>query len=160
RAFPHAAVRPDAEVRPRRAAARPELIARNTLRSSEHADAVCAFLSISNAPPADSRAIRYRPNSLTTTARAALLRLTPKSGVGLATPLSMPAAAVPSTHTTTWDLPRLDRSVASRIGVKTAFLLITSVLAFGLRAGALSTYGFSEDEINKVRAIEQYRQGQ
>ncbi|HJZ70148.1 MAG TPA: glycosyltransferase family 39 protein [Vicinamibacterales bacterium] len=72
----------------------------------------------------------------------------------------MPAAAVPSTHTTTWDLPRLDRSVASRIGVKTAFLLITSVIAFGLRAGALSTYGFSEDEINKVRAIEQYRQGQ
>ena len=33
-------------------------------------------------------------------------------------------------------------------------------LAFGLRATALSSYGFSEDEINKVRAIEQYRHGQ
>jgi hypothetical protein len=32
-------------------------------------------------------------------------------------------------------------------------------LAFGLRAAGLSTSGFSEDEINKVRAIEEYRQG-
>jgi hypothetical protein len=32
-------------------------------------------------------------------------------------------------------------------------------LAFGLRAARLSSYGFSEDEINKVRAIEQYRRG-
>ena len=32
-------------------------------------------------------------------------------------------------------------------------------LAFGLRAANLSTSGFSEDEINKVRAIEDYRAG-
>ena len=32
-------------------------------------------------------------------------------------------------------------------------------LAFGYRTVALSTYGLSEDEVNKVRAIEQYRHG-
>jgi dolichyl-phosphate-mannose-protein mannosyltransferase len=39
------------------------------------------------------------------------------------------------------------------------FILAVMALALGLRAATLSTSGFSEDEINKVRAIEQYRQG-
>src|SRR6202158_514621 len=46
----------------------------------------------------------------------------------------MAAAVFPSTHPTTWPLLSLERV-------------------------ALSTYGLSEDEINKVRAIEQYRHG-
>src|SRR2546423_12041125 len=33
------------------------------------------------------------------------------------------------------------------------------VLALSFRVNALSTYGLSEDEINKVHAIEQYRTG-
>src|SRR5262249_3367194 len=39
-------------------------------------------------------------------------------------------------------------------------LLALTVLALAVRVSALSTYGFSEDEINKVRAIEAYRAGQ
>jgi hypothetical protein len=39
------------------------------------------------------------------------------------------------------------------------FIVAVMALAFGLRAAGLSISGFSEDEINKVRAIEQYRQG-
>ena len=71
----------------------------------------------------------------------------------------MAAAAVPTTQPSTWALPSLDRVVVSRVAAKTAFLLLTFVCALGLRVAALSTYGFSEDEINKVRAIGQYRQG-
>jgi hypothetical protein len=71
----------------------------------------------------------------------------------------MAAAAVSTTHTITWAHTSLDRVIVSRVAARTAFLLITFVCALGLRAAALSTYGFSEDEINKVRAIEQYRQG-
>ena len=47
----------------------------------------------------------------------------------------------------------------SAAAARVLFLLSLTVVAFGLRAAALSTYGFSEDEINKVRAIEQYRTG-
>jgi hypothetical protein len=49
--------------------------------------------------------------------------------------------------------------VVSRVAARAGFLFITFVLALGLRVAALSTYGFSEDEINKVAAIEQYRHG-
>ena len=38
-------------------------------------------------------------------------------------------------------------------------LAVATVLAFGFRVSALSTYGLSEDELNKVHAIEQYRAG-
>src|SRR5215471_1664189 len=78
-------------------------------------------------------------------------------GVPLAIAMGMAAAAVPTPETTTWGLT--SPLVVSRVAAKTAFLLITCVFALGLRVAALSTYGFSEDEINKVRAIEQYRQG-
>ena len=38
-------------------------------------------------------------------------------------------------------------------------LALAASLALGLRATALSTYGLSEDEVNKARAIERYRAG-
>ena len=42
---------------------------------------------------------------------------------------------------------------------KYVVLAAAAVLALFFRVAALSTYGLSEDEINKVRAIEQYRAG-
>jgi len=39
-------------------------------------------------------------------------------------------------------------------------LTCATFLAAVFRIGALDTYGFSEDEINKVRAIEEYRAGE
>src|SRR5205814_6446862 len=38
-------------------------------------------------------------------------------------------------------------------------LAATTVLALVVRTSALATYGLSEDELNKVDAIEHYRQG-
>ena len=38
-------------------------------------------------------------------------------------------------------------------------LTITVVVALAFRTAGLSSYGFSEDEINKVQAIQQYRAG-
>jgi Dolichyl-phosphate-mannose-protein mannosyltransferase len=38
-------------------------------------------------------------------------------------------------------------------------LVCATAVALTVRAGALDTYGFSEDELNKVQAIEQYRAG-
>jgi 4-amino-4-deoxy-L-arabinose transferase-like glycosyltransferase len=52
-----------------------------------------------------------------------------------------------------------DRFAVSRVAATAAVIAAVMALAFGLRAAALSTYGFSEDEINKVRAIEAYRAG-
>jgi hypothetical protein len=43
--------------------------------------------------------------------------------------------------------------------VRVVVLACATLLAAAIRIGALDTYGFSEDEINKVRAIEQYRAG-
>src|SRR6476660_3360312 len=39
-------------------------------------------------------------------------------------------------------------------------LTCATFLAAVIRIGALDAYGFSEDEINKVRAIEEYRAGE
>jgi len=67
------------------------------------------------------------------------------------------ALAYPSTRTATWpDVPGLAWPWAR---TKVLVLAVATVLAFGFRVSALSTYGFSEDELNKVRAIEQYRAG-
>lgn len=41
----------------------------------------------------------------------------------------------------------------------TVALAVAVVLGIGFRTMALDTYGFSEDEVNKVRAIEAYRHG-
>jgi hypothetical protein len=71
----------------------------------------------------------------------------------------MATAAFPSTQPTTWPLLSLERFSISRAKVRVVALAVATSLAFGYRAVALSTYGLSEDEVNKVRAIEQYRHG-
>jgi len=71
----------------------------------------------------------------------------------------MKAAAVPITRPTLL-MPRLsDWLAVSRRTATAAYIVVVVALAFGLRVAGLSTYGFSEDEINKVRAIEEYRAG-
>jgi 4-amino-4-deoxy-L-arabinose transferase-like glycosyltransferase len=71
----------------------------------------------------------------------------------------MTTATFPSTPPTTWPLPSLERFAISRATVRVVTLAVVTSLAFGYRAVGLSTYGLSEDEVNKVRAIEQYRHG-
>jgi hypothetical protein len=67
------------------------------------------------------------------------------------------AIAYPSPRTATWpDVPGL---AWPRARTKFIVLAVATVLALGFRISALSTYGFSEDELNKVRAIEQYGAG-
>src|SRR6266702_3239999 len=69
----------------------------------------------------------------------------------------MATAAFPSTRASTWPLLSLERFAISRARASALLLVAVTVLAFGVRFAALSTFGLSEDEINKVRAIEQYR---
>src|ERR1700680_1274087 len=71
----------------------------------------------------------------------------------------MTTAVFPSTQPTTWPLLSLERFAISRARVRVVTLAVVTSLAFGYRAVALSRYGLSEDEVNKVRAIEQYRHG-
>jgi hypothetical protein len=69
----------------------------------------------------------------------------------------MEAVVVTSARATTW------RDVPSRAvpwaRAKFVIVAIATVLALGFRTSALSTYGLSEDELNKVDAIAQYRAG-
>jgi len=71
----------------------------------------------------------------------------------------MPAVPYTAPRPTTWDgasSPPLSLPWArARFGV----LACAALLAAVVRIGALDTYGFSEDEINKVQAIAQYRTG-
>jgi dolichyl-phosphate-mannose-protein mannosyltransferase len=71
----------------------------------------------------------------------------------------MDAAAVPTTRTTVLTPDLFDWFAVSRVAATASFMVAVMALAFGLRAAGLSTYGFSEDEINKVRAIDEYRAG-
>jgi dolichyl-phosphate-mannose--protein O-mannosyl transferase len=71
----------------------------------------------------------------------------------------MTTAVFPATQPTTWPLLSLERFAISRARVRVVTLAVVTSLAFGYRAVALSTYGLSDDEVNKVRAIEQYRHG-
>jgi 4-amino-4-deoxy-L-arabinose transferase-like glycosyltransferase len=71
----------------------------------------------------------------------------------------MATAVFSSTHPTTWPQLSIERFAISRAKVRVIALAVVTSLAFGYRAVALSTYGLSEDEVNKVRAIEQYRHG-
>lgn len=71
----------------------------------------------------------------------------------------MKAAAVSASRTTALRFPVANRFAVSRVAATASFIVVVTALAFGLRAAGLSTYGFSEDEINKVQAIEQYRHG-
>jgi hypothetical protein len=72
----------------------------------------------------------------------------------------MNAAAIPLTRTSEPVLPLTDRLSWSRVAAIASAVVAVMVLAFGLRAARVSTYGLSDDEINKVRAVEQYRHGQ
>ena len=72
----------------------------------------------------------------------------------------MKAAALPLTQTGGPVLPLSDRFAMSTVAVTALVVVAVVFIAFGLRVAHLSTFGFSEDEINKVRAVEQYRHGQ
>jgi Dolichyl-phosphate-mannose-protein mannosyltransferase len=72
---------------------------------------------------------------------------------------AMKAAAVSVARTAVPSLFVSDRFAMPRVAATVAVIATVIALAFGLRAADLSTYGFSEDEINKVRAIETYRAG-
>src|SRR5262245_44273565 len=65
---------------------------------------------------------------------------------------------VPAARATDW-LRLEGRLSLTRAQARAIAVAATSVLALWFRLAALSTYGFSEDEIHKVRAIEQYRAG-
>ena len=71
----------------------------------------------------------------------------------------MKAAALPTTRTVPIASPLTHGFALSRTAAIAIFIVAIMAIAFGLRAANLSTYGFSEDEINKVRAIEQYEHG-
>ncbi len=79
-----------------------------------------------------------------------------------ALPLSdaMNAAVLPLPRTNGPALRISDRFALSSVAATAAVLVAVCAIAFVLRASHLSTYGFSEDEINKVRAVDQYRHGQ
>src|SRR3989442_6662580 len=69
----------------------------------------------------------------------------------------MEALALAWSRATTWqDAPSRALPWAR---TKIVTVAIATVLALGFRMSALSTYGLSEDELNKVHAIEQYRAG-
>src|SRR5947209_2629185 len=71
----------------------------------------------------------------------------------------MPATTYTPTRPATWtDASSLTLPFA-RTRTKIVVLVIATTLAFTFRVSGLSTYGFSEDELNKVTAIEQYRAG-
>src|SRR5258706_13124257 len=68
--------------------------------------------------------------------------------------------------TATADSPVLSATAASTLGLSVSIAQLRGIaLALVLAAAGvtrtahLATYGFSEDEINKVHAVEEYRQG-
>jgi Dolichyl-phosphate-mannose-protein mannosyltransferase len=69
----------------------------------------------------------------------------------------MPAALYSPSPSTTWDSVRTQTLPLAQ--AQLIVLGIAVVLAFAFRVTALSTYGLSEDEMNKVQAVEQYRAG-
>jgi hypothetical protein len=71
----------------------------------------------------------------------------------------MATATVSTPRAVTWPLISFDRFAISRARARAILLAGVTLIALGTRIPALSTYGLSEDEINKVRAIEQYRHG-
>jgi hypothetical protein len=71
----------------------------------------------------------------------------------------MSTVALPSTPATTWPSFSAQPIGLSQVTVSAILVIAVTIAAFGLRATALSTYGLSADEINKVAAIDQYRHG-
>ena len=58
-----------------------------------------------------------------------------------------------------WPADARTHRLRAKAGAKLVVVAAATVLALTFRVSALSTYGLSEDEINKVHAIEQYRAG-
>jgi Dolichyl-phosphate-mannose-protein mannosyltransferase len=71
----------------------------------------------------------------------------------------MPAASFQPAGQLTWSETQARTFSVPWARVTMIVLGLATVLAFVFRAEALSTYGLSEDEVNKVHAIEQYRAG-
>jgi hypothetical protein len=71
----------------------------------------------------------------------------------------MAQIAYSTPRTLPWPVPSSGALGLTWAQARVMMLLLTATLALGLRANALSTYGLSEDEVQKVRAIEQYRAG-
>src|SRR5262245_20148702 len=93
-------------------------------------------------------------------AQSALQQAHTASGSAFALCLaSMPALSISSTRPATWDGGATQTLTLPWEGVKVAVLLCSVLIAAMVRFAALDTYGFSEDEMNKVQAIEQYRAG-
>jgi hypothetical protein len=72
---------------------------------------------------------------------------------------AMPALSIPPLRATWETSTSTETFVVSWPLVKVFVLICSIAVAAAVRITALDTYGFSEDEINKVNAIEQYRQG-
>jgi hypothetical protein len=72
---------------------------------------------------------------------------------------SMASVAYPSISATAWQTASSAELPVVRARAKVVAVAVATVLALSFRAVALSTYGLSDDEINKVRAIEQYGAG-
>ncbi len=72
----------------------------------------------------------------------------------------MPAVSYTPPRPTTWNEASRQTLSLPRFRSSVVVLACATLLAGSIRVGALDTYGFSEDEINKVQAIEQYRAGQ
>jgi Dolichyl-phosphate-mannose-protein mannosyltransferase len=71
----------------------------------------------------------------------------------------MPATTLRTPRPETWsDAPARPLSISSA-RTKTIAVAAAALLALTFRVSALATYGFSEDEINKVNAVEEYRSG-
>src|SRR5213080_2163359 len=71
----------------------------------------------------------------------------------------MPATTLTSARPTTWREASTRTPAISSARAKIAAVAAAALLALTFRVGALATYGFSEDELNKVAAIEDYRGG-
>jgi hypothetical protein len=72
----------------------------------------------------------------------------------------MPAAAsYTPPRSRIWKETETQPQLISWAEARIAIVAIATVLAVAFRVSALSTYGFSEDELNKVQAVEEYRAG-
>src|SRR5262245_44183625 len=67
-------------------------------------------------------------------------------------------AALPSPQVNAWPSLSVERFAVPRARASIILLIAITALAGYLRMSALSTYDLSADEINKVLAIDQYRQ--
>jgi len=65
----------------------------------------------------------------------------------------------PAPDLTAWPIANTGGLAVSQARARAFALAVALVLGLAFRTAGLSTYGFSEDEINKVHAIQQYRAG-